>query len=580
MRCYRFLAFVFVSVLFSASLAYAFSWEKVNNLPPGYSNNYYLDVFFHPSNTNYGWVCGFNGKVVRTTNGGKNWIGAQVQGSNHLESIHFPTLTTGYTSGVEGIFKTVDGGDTWFDVTPTDAVSLWGCYFLNENWGLVVGDGCVGNQSFYLTTDGGQNWKLFELHEPFSGMTDLMLYPNGLGYASGSGIIYKTLDSGRTWEVYRNTGTKVWQEEITNYNSSFLVPTSGVNCNGGGPVGGMRFSVNDGIGWRDFTTPNSMFGTFLIDANKGWACGYSQLVYYTSNGGQNWKMCNCGIDDGNLDDIWFNSPTDGWVVGEGIWRLAPDKLLMSDSTMDFGPVCIPYAKRDSIYIRNKSFDDALVDVSITGINASDFNLITPNALQFNMSSCDSILVLVEFSPTTIGNKTATLNLSVNGKPYYCLLSGRGAEPTAKLTTDSVNLGNILCAKDYYANANWTANQTETITGYSRIIIDTNVNIYSRLPQSINGGAATTLFQVRALDTGRVYAKYILSTEPCSQAHFYTVEAYAFSPIINSNAIDISQKCHKDSIIGVPIYNTGNDTLKIAALHLSDSTNWSVIRMEE
>jgi len=156
------LLFVLFVLLISAAIATAQRWEKVTNIPSPYSSNYWLDVYFYPSNTNYGWVCGFNGRVAFTTDGGNSWRGSTVPDAYHLESIHFPTLTTGYTSGVDGIFKSTDGGQTWVNVTPAgaaDTTTFWGCYFLNENYGMVVGDGCGGRQQhFWLTTDGGSTW--------------------------------------------------------------------------------------------------------------------------------------------------------------------------------------------------------------------------------------------------------------------------------------------------------------------------------------------------------------------------------------------------------------------------------------
>src|SRR5690606_27482332 len=72
-------------------------WKEFENIPAPFNSNYWLDVYFHPSNPNYGWVCGFQGMVVRTSDAGTNWSGSVVMGATHLEHIHFPTLTTGYT---------------------------------------------------------------------------------------------------------------------------------------------------------------------------------------------------------------------------------------------------------------------------------------------------------------------------------------------------------------------------------------------------------------------------------------------------------------------------------------------------
>lgn len=62
-----------------------------------------------------------------------------------------------------------------------------------------------------------------------------------------------------------------------------------------------------------------MFGAYLLDQNRGWACGDKGEVLYTSNG-KNWEKKNCGIGSANIDDIWFINDTTGWAVGEGVYQ--------------------------------------------------------------------------------------------------------------------------------------------------------------------------------------------------------------------------------------------------------------------
>lgn len=59
-----------------------------------------------------------------------------------------------------------------------------------------------------------------------------------------------------------------------------------------------------------------MFGAYLLDQNRGWACGDKGEVLYTSNNGKNWEKKNCGIGSANIDDIWFINDTTGWAVGK------------------------------------------------------------------------------------------------------------------------------------------------------------------------------------------------------------------------------------------------------------------------
>ena len=299
-------------------------WKKLNNIPPPYSTNYWLEIFFLPEDQNYGWVCGYDGMVIRTTDQGKSWQGTVIRNAYQLESIHFTSKLVGYTSGLDinfygAIYKTTDGGATWRDITPSTAFALWGNYFIDDNTGMVVGGGCGEVQKFYRTTNGGNTWSVFIGEVPNTGLTDVLLYSkDGLGYASSSGRIWKTTDGGRSWSIFSRSGSEDWQEDLHVKGNTFLVPYS-TGCTGGGNDGGVRSSTDGGKTWKQFRTGQSMFGTFLIDSLRGWTCGWNGAVYYTPDGGKTWMLKNCGIDGASLDDFWFINDTLGWVVGDGIF---------------------------------------------------------------------------------------------------------------------------------------------------------------------------------------------------------------------------------------------------------------------
>lgn len=321
-------AFIAAMVISSASPVYS-QWRPAN-LPVGYDGGYYLDVFFLPSNPLYGWVSGFDGKVLRTTDGGTTWRGAIVPGANGdiLESINFVSRLVGFASGRSGIFKSTDGGVTWQTVTPPGTTSLWGCYFVNANVGMVVGGFCGGQQEFFRTIDGGQSWSVFAGNAPDTKLADVMLYsPDGLGYASSSGYVWRTDDGGKSWVILSQTGSHVWQEEITNIGSSILVPTSGTDCDGQGRTAGeMRFSTDEGNTWRRFQTGRSMFGAFLNSPTSGWGVGDNSTVIHTVDAGRTWQSVNCGMPSGvNIDDVYFINDTTGWCVGQGVYQFIPVK---------------------------------------------------------------------------------------------------------------------------------------------------------------------------------------------------------------------------------------------------------------
>lgn len=324
------------------------NWEKLT-LPPPYDRGFYLDVMFLPANPQYGWACGFGGYVLRTTDGGATWEGTTIPNADQLESIIFVNERVGYCSGTNngnpnrgGIYKSTDGGRSWREITPVITINgvlqrapVWGCYFLDENTGMVVGGGCEGwAQLFFRTTDGGQSWSLFTANEPQTGMSHVLMYDaNGLCYASSSGRIWRSLDGGRSWQVYAVTGPAFWQENLSNRGNTFLVATAGNTCTGStGPIGDIRWSYDGGRTWSRYETGASMFGTFLVDEDEGWAVGWNRAVYRVARQRASGEVTvtpyRCGLEPGsNYDDVWFVNDTLGYLVGDGIYRTTMRDLL-------------------------------------------------------------------------------------------------------------------------------------------------------------------------------------------------------------------------------------------------------------
>ncbi|MCL5992375.1 MAG: YCF48-related protein [Bacteroidetes bacterium] len=547
--------------------SYSQSWNKVSTIPPPYNSNYWLDVFFLPSNPDYGWICGYRGQVIRTSDRGKTWAGAIVPFADHLESIHFTSPTVGYTSGVQGIFKSTNGGASWRDITPPNAFTLWGCYFLNDNYGITAGEGCQGTQKFFLTTNGGANWTLFIDSVPNSGMTDIMLYPSGLGYGASSGKIWITNDSGATWSVYLTSGANIWQEEITNIGPSFLVPVAGTSCSGQGNSGGMHFTTNDGASWNSFSTLYPMFGTFLISQNTGWACGFNREVYYTSNGGQTWLIRNCGIDNGNLDDLWFITPNEGWVVGEGVYYLGPDRQDVTRLNMVFGDVCLPGSKYDTLWVKNHSFNNAvMVATNLYGVNFEDFNIVYPPG-GFPVTACDSQMVIVQFKPLNAAdNKNAKLDINVIGGNNFTIdLLGNGKNMTTVPEDSLLEINPAYCGMTTVDSLKWTASSPD-----NKIIsiqkIEGSYEIVSESPPPINVYTigVYTYFSASPSDTGLFTSRFKFTISPCSKDTIITVTAYGVSPIITAeDRILFNLNCKLSELDTIPVYNTGNSELIIS-----------------
>lgn len=274
-------------------------------------------------NRNIGWSCGEGGIILKTTNGGTNWI-SQITNvpTKPLLGIHPVNENVVYAVGWFGtILKTTNGGDNWLAIENgvVGDGNYFCVFFLNETTGWIgennnMGQGDVkkttdGGQTFissytfgwprdlyfkdslngigvdwsayiHKTTDGGSNWISF----PIAGSGDFYRVSfinnyNGYVIANGPDKVYKTTDFGISWKV---TGIV---EGVVESLYSIRFKSDSI-----GWVGGTSYlwkSTNGGINWR---RENLSAGYFIsisaLNDSVVWTCGNPGRIWHTSNGGQ------------------------------------------------------------------------------------------------------------------------------------------------------------------------------------------------------------------------------------------------------------------------------------------------------
>lgn len=571
-------------LLFTTTPSYSQRWDRVPIDEP-YNSNYWLDVFFLPTNANLGWVCGYNGMVIRTVDAGLTWKGSNVDDVKkpQLESIHFPTQSVGYTSGSKNIYRTANGGASWQEVTPSGVVSLWGCYFVSSNVGMVIGSGCgATKQQFFRTTDGGTSWSETRDSVPNSGLTDLILNSStGLGYAVGSGWLWRTLDLGITWQTFMPTGQQIWHEEITNVKNSFLLPFSGTTCAGAGNGGGMRFSTNNGSDWTNYITPDHNYGAFLLSDSSGWVCGLNSQMYYTSNYGQTWELRNCGIST-DLDDTYFINDTTGWVVGKGaIYHLTAPFRSVNKSSVNYGDACFPGVKNDTLYVKISSFFQSYGTIQLTGDNPEEFRIIQPGT-SFIAPACDSMRIIIQFRPTTDGTKNAVAEIRLSNPSivFSVPLVGKTKRISSFAATDTLLFKSAPCGIvtiDSLRFKNPSAD-TEQVVKVDRLTQNNPLMLFSPLPLVLLPKDSNSLkFQVVPIDTGWITTYHLAWLGVCNKV--LTVRAFGTSPIINAPPTrTILLNCNTYMFDTVMISNTGNKPLLIPTLRVfgTDSSDFKIV----
>jgi len=116
-----------------------------------------------------------------------------ISGASDIKYFSFPSSKIGYTaSPSDFIYKTIDGGSTWTQITIAIGKTCKGLEFFDENNGM-----SLMNTDVYVTTDGGQTWSI-KGNGDFIGITE-----NGIGVLGDCGqttcIIKTTTDKGQNF---------------------------------------------------------------------------------------------------------------------------------------------------------------------------------------------------------------------------------------------------------------------------------------------------------------------------------------------------------------------------------------------
>jgi gliding motility-associated-like protein len=135
-----------------------------------------------------------------------------------LSQLTFPSRNIGYAAGSRnGIYKTTDGGATWTSMNPFPAVNQFPPGFPNtaityteimavdDNTVFVVGNmfTTTGIKRVYKTIDGGANWiditGNIPAQFPVGNTTGVLFHDANNGYIIIGSTIFKTTDGGTTW---------------------------------------------------------------------------------------------------------------------------------------------------------------------------------------------------------------------------------------------------------------------------------------------------------------------------------------------------------------------------------------------
>ncbi len=241
--------------------------------------------------------------VVVTSDGGSQWTPQRlVDDTSRMQmmtSVAIVDRNTAWVCGHEGmLFVTTDGGETFEDRSMPEEYDMEGMFFLDERTGWICGDSSsnlemYGQSCILKTTDGGQTWAVANMMPPWRLDPTIWTYWTNIKFTDENngwvvapdGVVARTKDGGYTWEIFLPANGRdlfalhVYSPEhvLIGGENQFLVETT-----------------DGGLNWteRPRMPHIGVYYDIDIDASgKGYICGGARTfgVFRTEDNGVTWQ---------------------------------------------------------------------------------------------------------------------------------------------------------------------------------------------------------------------------------------------------------------------------------------------------
>lgn len=344
------------------------------------------DIFMVNEQIGYA-VCG-DGKIVKTTDSGNNWIQIHEDTNIYCRSVEFIDSQKGFVGAFSAnstniLQRTTDGGTTWNDLShllhPRARKGICGLAAADPN--TIYGCGNWFQDSAYIvkSSDGGNSWSFIDMSAYATSLIDMHFISKDTGFVTGAGllplqsaVILYTTDGGLTWSSkFQNTipNEYCWKiQHLTDeiYFASIEDLTSV-------PPSILK-SVDGGMSWTIHQVSASyqnLEGIGFIDSLTGWTGGGS-ISFESNDGGLTWDtifICP------SMNRVFRVNENLLFATGNRIWKYAPVETVgITENEPVHDPVtiriaCYPNPVNDQLTVKtslSKSTRSFLVLIDATG----------------------------------------------------------------------------------------------------------------------------------------------------------------------------------------------------------------------
>ena len=217
--------------------------------------------------------------IMKSTNGGLNWnvLSGRPGSISAFKGLYFLNIDTGWFVGTYKVFRTYDGGNT-LDSFYAPWFTNYDIYFKDINSGIFCGSGRV-----FKSTNGGMNW--FDTNVPVGGMfyefRKLAVFDDNVWVVGSSSPVFRSTNFCETWEII-TPGQQIGGIGIhfINQNTGYI----------GRSLNNLIKTTNSGYNWYEQRTDSTSLAfissiTFANDTVGWYSCGVGK-IFKTITAGQ------------------------------------------------------------------------------------------------------------------------------------------------------------------------------------------------------------------------------------------------------------------------------------------------------
>jgi photosystem II stability/assembly factor-like uncharacterized protein len=238
-----------------------------------------------------GWMTDFRG-LYRTLDGGNSWQKVVIADGAEVRSVYFSDVRNGWAGGWDGvIYHTTDAGQTWRKQQTSLDYQIQQIFFVDALRGWATAFICYPDlrrmAALMRTSDGGDKWEILlnvEADSPRAVTSLVFVSANeGWGIDSWQYNIVHTVDGGKTWKIQQRRMDHGWNSlSFINDREGWAIGGDGIaHTSDGGETWDYQLDYKPG-------EENYLEGIAFTDNKHGWAIGMNGALR-TTDGGTTWR---------------------------------------------------------------------------------------------------------------------------------------------------------------------------------------------------------------------------------------------------------------------------------------------------